>query len=104
MKVNNNGISNSLHKIGNHKTDRLEDLADSKSSSVSKGENLEESAKINLSDRAQAMSKANEIASEQTVDEAKVARLQKMIDEGRYNVDASAIADQLVDEHLMMPE
>lgn len=62
------------------------------------------SAKINLSDRAQQMQKAKDIASASTVDEAKVARLQKMIDEGKYKVDADAIADRLVDEHLRMPE
>ncbi len=62
------------------------------------------SAKVNVSDRAQMMQKAKDIASSTSVDEAKVARLQKMIDEGKYKVDADAIADRLVDEHLRMPE
>jgi flagellar biosynthesis anti-sigma factor FlgM len=39
-----------------------------------------------------------------TVDEAKVARLQKMIDEGSYKTDAAAIADRLVDAHLALPD
>ena len=34
------------------------------------------------------------------VDEAKIAKLQKLIDEGKYKVDAKAIADKMVDEHL----
>ncbi|HMN67610.1 MAG TPA: flagellar biosynthesis anti-sigma factor FlgM [Bdellovibrionales bacterium] len=63
------------------------------------------SANVNLSEQAQMMSRAKEIASEpMSVDEAKVARLQKMIDEGRYKVDAQSIADKLVDEHLIIPD
>lgn len=47
------------------------------------------------------MAKAKEIAGQpMSVDEAKVARLQKMIDEGKYKVDADSVADRLVDEHL----
>jgi negative regulator of flagellin synthesis FlgM len=38
------------------------------------------------------------------VDEAKVSRLQKLIDEGKYHVDADAIADRLVDSHLEIPD
>lgn len=51
------------------------------------------------------MQKAKEIATRpDTVDEAKVARLQKLIDEGNYKVDADAIADRLVDEHMTIPD
>ena len=71
-------------------------------SSAEKAEAVKDSSKLELSSRAQMMNKAKNIASEETVDEAKVARLQKMIDEGRYHVDASTIADRLVDEHLVM--
>jgi negative regulator of flagellin synthesis FlgM len=63
-----------------------------------------DTAKVNLSERAQSMQKAKEIASHDTVDEAKVARLQKLIDDGKYKVDARAVADRLVDEHLAMGE
>ena len=34
------------------------------------------------------------------IDEAKVSRLQKLIDEGKYKVDAKEIADKMVDEQL----
>ena len=65
---------------------------------------LGDSSKVEVSDRAQSIKKARELATpDNTVDEAKVARLQKLIDDGKYNVDASAIADKMVDEHLMMP-
>jgi negative regulator of flagellin synthesis FlgM len=62
------------------------------------------SSKVDLSDRAQMMAKAKEIASAETIDEAKVARLQKLIDEGKYQTDAGAIADRLVDEHMQFPD
>lgn len=67
---------------------------------------LGDTAKVNVSTRAQDMAKAKEIASKNldTVDDAKVARLQKLIDEGKYSVDAKAVADRLVDEHLTIGE
>lgn len=60
------------------------------------------SAKVDLSQRAQDIKKAKAIASAgaNDIDEAKVARLQRLIDEGKYKVDAEAVADRLVDEHL----
>lgn len=62
------------------------------------------SAKVDVSDHAHRMQKATELAKSglNDVDEAKVARLQKMIDEGSYKVDAEAVADRLVDEHSLM--
>ncbi len=65
---------------------------------------LGSSSKVNVSERAQMMQKAKEAASTDTVNEARVAELQKMIDSGKYSVDASAIADRMVDEHIMMGE
>ncbi len=57
--------------------------------------------KVDLSPRAQEMKKAKEVAmAAPDVDEAKVARLQKMIDEGKYNVAAKDIADKMVDDEL----
>ncbi|MGE0763554.1 MAG: flagellar biosynthesis anti-sigma factor FlgM [Bdellovibrionales bacterium] len=63
-----------------------------------------DTAKVSMSDRAQAMQKAKAIAGTDTVDEAKVARLQKLIDEGKYKVDSKAVADRMVNEHLAMSE
>ncbi len=64
------------------------------------------SEKVNLSERAQTMQRAKELASQQMeqVDMEKVARLQKLIDEGNYKTDAATIADRLVNEHLMASE
>jgi flagellar biosynthesis anti-sigma factor FlgM len=49
------------------------------------------------------MARAKELATpSDSIDEAKVARLQRMIDEGKYRVDSGAVADRLLDEHLKM--
>lgn len=63
-----------------------------------------DSAKVDLSPRAQELRKAKELATpSDSIDEAKVARLQKLIDAGQYKVDADAIADRLLDEQMKMP-
>ncbi len=62
-----------------------------------------DSAKVALSPRAQELKKAKELATPHgDINEAKVARLQKLIDEGKYKVDSEAVADRLVDEHFSM--
>ncbi|MCB0422740.1 MAG: flagellar biosynthesis anti-sigma factor FlgM [Bdellovibrionales bacterium] len=98
MKVDSKNVSQNLG-IHQSKTKGLGKDIGGDSDKVSKGE-LGSSAKVDLSSRAQAMQKAKEIASDSSIDEAKVARLQKLIDAGEYKTDASAIADRLVDEHL----
>ena len=65
---------------------------------------LGESSRVEVSERAQTIKKARELATpDNSIDEAKVARLQKLIDKGEYNIDAAAIADNMVDEHMMLP-
>lgn len=85
------------------KTGGAEALLDSKKAKSS-GAELAGSARVELSARAQEMAKAKELATPSNdIDEAKVARLQKLIDEGKYKVDAQAIAERLLDEHMKMP-
>ena len=68
------------------------------------GSGLAGSAKVDLSSRAQELSRAKELATPSDgIDEAKVARLQRLIDDGNYKVDAEAIADRLIDEQSKMP-
>lgn len=85
-------------------------IGDVKNNGVKKNKNdaaktaeIMDATKLNLSPQARQVSKAKEIARDQSVDEAKIARLQKAIDSGTYKVDAKEIADKLVDEHLMLP-
>lgn len=61
-----------------------------------------DSAKVDMSKEALAMQKAKAIAGKDVNNDAKVARLQKLIDAGEYKVDSEAVADKLVNEHLLM--
>ena len=58
---------------------------------------------VSLSNKAQQIRKATEIAKNDTVDEKKIAKFQNLIDAGKYTMDSAKIADRLVDEHLKMP-
>lgn len=77
-----------------------EDILSSTKSKLSPSQ-LKDAAEVNVSPRAKNIQKATEIAKQNNVDEAKVARLQKMIDAGEYKVDADAVAERLLNEHLM---
>jgi flagellar biosynthesis anti-sigma factor FlgM len=63
---------------------------------------VKSSARVDLSERAQDTKKATELAKKGLVDvdEAKVAKFQALIDAGKYQIDASKVADRMVDEHL----
>ncbi len=108
MKVTNSKIGGTHGNMNSERAGKSEGAAalskEMKSGGTSKA-NLKDSANVHVSERAQMMQKAKDIASQpMTVDEAKVARLQKMIDEGSYKVDADSIADRLVEEHLTIPD
>lgn len=108
MKVTNNHVNPNMAKPETTKSQKAESSSvsafDSKIGGLKSNPELNNSAKVDVSERAQLMQKAKDIASKSTIDEAKVARLQKLIDEGNYKVDADAIADRLVDSHMDFPE
>lgn len=109
MKITGQNINRSVGNTETAKTDKMgsnkSDASQSNKNAAALGSgSLDASSKVNLSERAQAMQKAKDIAGDQSIDEAKVARLQKLIDSGEYKVDAKSVADRLVDQHLMMPE
>ncbi len=103
MKVNNNSINPS--KTGSvrgpdvGKTKGRDGKVEAEKTLADLG-----STKIEMSKDAMAMQKAKAIASKDVSDDAKIARLQKMIDEGNYKIDSEAVADRLVDEHLLTGE
>lgn len=97
MKVNKPNVSSAGTAAVSGKAAHA---AKSKSMSGPEKSSVGGSVNVNVSERAQMMQKAKDIAGKDSIDEAKVARLQKLIDSGQYSVDASAIADRLVDEHL----
>lgn len=111
MKVGNpNSMPNVVSNPDIAKTSKLgtgpESILDSKKSTGAAAldkATLDSSARVDLSPRATELRKAKELATpSESIDEAKVARLQKLIDEGKYKVDAEAIADRLLDEHMKM--
>lgn len=111
MKISNHKIGNASQHIDSAKTAKSEAAQGLDQELGARGANhnkglLNESANVDVSERAQRMQKARDIATNglNDVDESKVARLQKLIDEGKYSVDSKAIADRLVDEHLSIPE
>lgn len=109
MKVTSNKLpstmpssSSAAGDITTSKASGLEKALDVKAKSTA---DLGSSSKVELSSRAQDIKKAKELATPDmdSVDDAKVARLQAMIDSGSYKVNAEAIADRLLDEHTKMP-
>jgi negative regulator of flagellin synthesis FlgM len=57
-------------------------------------------AKTDISSKAKEMSQAKAVADgTPDVREEKIAELRKKISEGKYKVDANAIADRMVDDH-----
>lgn len=103
MKVDSK-IGSQLPSIDATKAKGPNKIGSEKSAKAEKSDSPANPAKVDLSDRAQMMQKAKEIASNNSIDEAKVARLQKLIDNGEYKTDAAAIADRLVDDHLNFPD
>lgn len=104
MKVNPANVKASqIANTAKNEVDSTKSSSAKGKSAVSAGD-ISASSKVNVSERAQMMQKAKEVASKDSVNEARVAELQKMIDSGKYNVSASAIADRMVDEHLLMSE
>ena len=106
MKIKNPNINNrSLLQTNQSKTDKV-NLNSKKNAIKTPGiaQPRNDAAKVNLSTRAQQMQKAKAIASEPSFNADKVARLQKMIDDGTYKVDSAAVADRLVDNHLLFGE
>jgi negative regulator of flagellin synthesis FlgM len=108
MKITHNKVGQRLDISDSNRADRAAktdklDLLNKEldAGSLKSSQGSEGSAKINFSERAQMMKKAKEIASNTPdVDMDKVTRLQKMIDEGKYQTDAKAIADRMIDEEL----
>jgi flagellar biosynthesis anti-sigma factor FlgM len=104
MKVNNPSVQPTT--VGSALNQNVENNGKEKSGIGAKDAlgSLGSASKVEVSEQAQRLQKAKEIAKNDSVDEAKVARLQALIDAGKYKTDAEAIADRLVDEHLLMTE
>ena len=73
-----------------------------KTDSLATSKDLGASSKLDLSERVQDIKKAYNIASSgPDVDEAKISKYQSLIDNGKYKVDASKVADRMLEEHML---
>lgn len=112
MKITNNVPNNNLTGVGNKsplektdKADRLDKVSidSAKNKKASVFGDINSSTKVDLSPRARDIQKAKELATpSDSINEEKVARLQKLIDSGEYEIDADAIAGKMIDEHSLM--
>lgn len=103
MKVQNSPVN--VSGLDAAKTDKIDLKSKKKAGGAVNPEELASAAKVDLSPRAQEMKRIKEIAmAAPEVNADKVAKFQKLIDEGKYKVDAKAVAERMVDEHLMLGE
>jgi len=109
MKITHNKVGQNLNLVDGAKAERTKGSATSSATvaTPAKPDALAElgknsdSSRVDVSPRAQEAKRIKELAmAAPDVDEAKVAKFRQMIDEGKYKVDAKAVADRLVDEHL----
>lgn len=102
MKITHNKVGQNLNLVDGLKQDKTDGAKAVKDSIASSGTPLaREASRVEVSDRAQEAKRIKELAmSVPDVDMAKVEKFRKLIDEGKYSVDAKAVADRLVDEHL----
>lgn len=111
MKITHNKVGQNLNLTDASRADKSkksEGAAKATSSSAAEATNglpfasNADATKVDLSARAKDIARAKEIAmSSPEVDMAKVEKFQKLIDEGKYKVDSKAIAERMVEEHLM---
>lgn len=104
MKVNGNGLGSTdkTRTISNAgSTQSVTPSRDRKESGRTANIDSGVADKVAISGRAKDASRAKELASSAPdVDEARIAKLKAAIEGGSYKVNAEAVADRLVDEHL----
>jgi negative regulator of flagellin synthesis FlgM len=106
MKITHNKVGQNLNLSDSSKADKASEKAkagsassDMKAPSVQPAQG--EAVKVDLSARAQDIKKIRELANAvPDIDQSKVDKFQKLIDAGKYKVDAKSVADRMVDEHL----
>lgn len=110
MKITNSKIGQNLNLLDTTKADGASKAEKTKNARINdakeiksevRANDLKDAARVDVSSRAMDAKRIKDIAmSTPDVDEAKVAKFRKLIEEGKYKVDSKAVADRLVDEHL----
>ncbi len=89
----NSPVSGLQNDAKTSQADKVKDISN-------KGDN--DAVKMEFSSRAQDARDIKELAmSAPDVDHAKVEKFRKLIDEGKYKVDAKAVADRMVEDAMM---
>ncbi len=109
MKITHNKVGTNLNTTDLGKADKADKAKAGAAGAKPNAAALQDAdlgaTKVDLSPRAQEMKKIKEAAlAAPDVNEEKVARLQKLIDDGKYKVAAKDIADKMVDEELNWAE
>ncbi len=102
MKITHNKVGQNLNLSDSSKAGNAKASGDvGKSDKIDLFDRASKATDVQVSTRAQDMKKMHDIASSApSVNSEKVARIQKLIDEGKYNVSGKDIADKMVDEEL----
>jgi negative regulator of flagellin synthesis FlgM len=105
MKITHNKVGQNLNTNDLGKADKTDKAKAGGGAGKGNAAALQDSdlgaTKVDLSERAQDLKKIKEAAlAAPDINEEKVARLQKLIDEGKYSVSAKDVADKMVDEEL----
>lgn len=105
MKITHNKVGQNLNITDNKKAEKTDKQGgDVKADAVSLFAPTEGGAgasKVAVSPRAQEAKKIKELAmAAPDVDQAKVEKFRKLIEDGKYKVDAQAVADRMVDDEL----
>ncbi|MCC2677597.1 MAG: FlgM, negative regulator of flagellin synthesis [Pseudobdellovibrio sp.] len=106
MKITHNKVGQNLNTSDTKAADKSGAAKKSSSTSVSSDASAtsesSQAAKVELSGRAQDIKKIKELANNSPdVDMNKVEKFKKLIAEGKYKVDSKAVADRMVEEHLL---
>jgi negative regulator of flagellin synthesis FlgM len=109
VKITHNKVGQNLNTADSAKSSKAEKAGDAsaakKSSTTAEAGAAPASSqatKVELSPKAQDIKKIKELAmNAPDVDSNKDEKFKRMIADGTYKVDAKAVADRMVDEHMM---
>ena len=109
MKITHNKVGQNLNTSDAKSTEKSGGVkknsgtTDSKAAPAASASENSGATKVELSSRVKDINQIKELAknSSPDVDMDKVDKFKKLIAEGKYKVDSKALADRMVDEHLM---
>lgn len=109
MKITHNKVGQNLNTSDAKSTEKSggvkknSNAANSPAAPATSAPENSGATKVELSSRAQDIKHIKELAknSSPDVDMDKVEKFKKLIADGKYKVDSKAVADRMVDEHLL---